>query len=336
MVGGVGINGFGRIGRQVVRQFVGRDDVQVRAVNGLWDLETFMHILRRDSNYGEFPASVEMAENGLRVDGREIIFTHERDPVNIPWEDMGVDVVVEATGVFRDRDKAGEHISGGGAKKVIITAPADDPDLTVVLGVNEDSYDRTEHHIISSASCTTTCLAPVVRVLDESFGIESGLINTIHAYTRDQSLLDGPHKDLRRARAAAVNMIPTTTGAARAVGEVIPHLEGKLNGFAVRVPTTTVSLLDLTVQVREVVTPDCVNEAMQSAADGSLAGILQVSDEPLVSVDFMGDTHSAVVDLPFTSTSGEHMAKVLAWYDNEMGYAARVADLVHLLIKEGV
>jgi len=333
---GVGINGFGRIGRQVVRQMVGRDDVVVRAVNDLWDSETFIHLLRRDTNYGDFPLEIHSSEGGLRIGDDEVTFMQEQDPADIPWAEMDVDVVIEATGVFLEREKAAAHISGGGAKKVVITAPADGPDITVVLGVNEDSYDPQQHDVMSNASCTTNCLAPIVKVLDEDFGVENGLMNTIHAYTLDQSLLDAPHKDPRRARAAAVNMIPTTTGAARAVAEVLPHLKGKLDGFAVRVPTTTVSLLDLTFQSRDPVTVDRINDSLRAAAEGPLTGILQVSEEPLVSVDFMGDVHSAVVDLPFTNTSGEHMAKVLAWYDNEMGYATRVADLVSFLAKEGL
>ena len=328
----VGINGFGRIGRQVLRLAVENDDVKVVAVNDLWDTETFVNLLRRDSNFGPFPVDVEECDGGLLVDGEKIEFFSQRDPADIPWSDVGVQVVVESTGLFRDGEQAEKHITGGGAEKVLISAPATDMDLTVVLGVNDAKYNPDNHSIISNASCTTNCLAPLSMVLDENFGIKNGVMNTIHAYTSNQQLLDGPHKDPRRARAAAVNMIPTTTGAARAVGEVLPHLDGKLDGFAVRVPTTTVSLLDLTVQVEKQVTIKDINEAMEEEAEGRLSGIMGVCDEPLVSGDFVGSPYSCVVDREFTHVVGDQMAKVVAWYDNEMGYAARLVDVISQVI----
>ncbi len=324
----VGINGFGRIGRQVLRQTLDSDDVQIVAVNDLWDTETFADLLRHDSNFGAFPAEVTLTGDGLMVDGKRIRFFSERDPADIPWDDDDVEVVVEATGLFRDGEQAQRHMTSSQVKKVLISAPATEVDLTVVLGVNEDDYHPGQHHVLSNASCTTNCLAPLAMVLDESFGIESGLINTVHAYTANQQLLDGPHKDPRRARAAAVNMIPTTTGAARAVGEVLPHLDGKLDGFAVRVPTTTVSLLDLTVILQRSADQDDINGAFRRAAGESLRGIMGICDEPLVSGDFVGSPYSCVVDVEFTHAVGDRLAKVVAWYDNEMGYAARVVDVI--------
>ncbi len=329
----VGINGFGRIGRQVMRQSIGRDDLAVVAVNDLWDPAVFAHLLRHDSTYGAFPHEVRVSEEGLSIGGRNVVFTSHRDPGEIPWGQREVDVVVEATGLFRDRTQAERHRNPGGARKVIISAPAKDPDLTVVMGVNSDAYQSEKHHVISNASCTTNCLAPLAKVLNDAFQIESGMMNTIHAYTSDQQLLDGPHKDLRRARSAAINMIPTSTGAAVAVGDVLPELDGKLDGFSVRVPTPTVSLLDFTAICRRPVTAETVNEALSNASRTSLAGVLAVTEEPLVSSDYVGSEYSAVVDLTLTQAVGEQMVKVVAWYDNEMGYATRVVDLIEWITR---
>ncbi len=332
----IGINGFGRIGRQVLRQSVGRDALEIVAVNSPADAEAYLHLVKRDSTYGAFPVPVSLTGEGMKVGEGEIVFTHQPEPRAIPWSELGVDVVVEASGIFRDEAARG-HIEGGGACKVLITGPSTEADLTVVIGINEDLYDPGSHEVISNASCTTNCLAPVAKVLHETFGVRSGLMNTVHSYTTDQRLLDGSHRDPRRARAAAMNIVPTTTGAAVAVGEVLPALEGKLDGFAVRVPTPTVSLLDLVVNLAEDVTEERVEEAMrQAAAEGRLRGILGVSDEPVVSSDFRGSEYSAVVDLPLTRVVAGGTVRVVAWYDNELAYATRVVDLLEYVIGRGL
>ncbi len=333
----IGINGFGRIGRQVfkaIRDFHG-DDLEVVAANDLGSLETMAHLLKYDSNYGRFDGTVEVRDGNLVVDGKEIRFFSERDPAALPWGELGVDIVVEATGVFRDGRKAAAHIEAG-AKKVIITAPArpaESVDLTIVLGVNDDQYDPAKHHIVSNASCTTNCLAPVAKVIHDAFTIEHGLMTTIHAYTNDQRILDLPHKDLRRARAAALNIIPTTTGAAKALRLVIPDLAGKFDGFALRVPTSTVSIVDFVAVVKEPVTVEKVNAALRAAAEGPMKGILGYEEEPLVSTDYKGDPRSAIVDASLTAVMGQYMVKVVAWYDNEWGYSVRVADLAAMMAK---
>jgi glyceraldehyde 3-phosphate dehydrogenase len=330
----IGINGFGRIGRQVFKAI--RDDysssLEVVAVNDIGDIPTMAHLLKYDSNYGKFDGTVEVVDEGLSVDGKLLKVLAERDPANLPWGDLGVDIVVESTGLFRDREKAGKHL-GAGAKKVIISAPAKGEDLTIVLGVNEDKYDPAEHHIVSNASCTTNCLAPPAKVVNDHFGIVQGLMTTIHAYTNDQMILDLPHKDLRRARAAAMNIIPTTTGAAKAVALVIPELKGKFDGYALRVPTSTVSVVDLTVTVEKETSTEELRQVLREAADGPLQGIMAAVDEPLVSIDYKGDPHSSSVDLPFTLVLGgqSKMLKVVTWYDNEWGYSCRTADLADLI-----
>jgi glyceraldehyde 3-phosphate dehydrogenase len=332
----IGINGFGRIGRQIFRIAWENDDVEVVAVNDITDTQTLATLLKYDSNYGRFPASVKVSEGSFEVDGKLIKTFAERDPAQLPWGDLGVDVVVEATGVFRDGKRAAIHREAGGAKKVIISAPgkpADSVDLTVVLGVNGNDYDPDKHHVVSNASCTTNCLAPVAKVLHETFGIRRGLMTTIHAYTNDQRILDLPHKDPRRARAAARNMIPTTTGAAKAVALVIPELEGKFDGYALRVPTPTVSIVDFVGELEQDVTAEQVNDAFRAAAAGELKGILGYSEEPLVSMDLKGDERSSIVDGPLTNIQGGNMVKVVAWYDNEWGYSCRVVDLAQHLMK---
>ena len=325
----VAINGFGRIGRNVLRSAKqsGRTDLDFVAVNDLADNETLAHLLKHDSVHGSYPGSVELSDEGLVVDGDGIAVLSERDPAGLPWGTMGIDVVVESTGLFRSRELASKHLRAG-ARKVVISAPAQDEDITVVLGVNHHLYDPARHHLISNASCTTNCLAPVAKVLLERFGIVRGLMTTIHAYTAGQAVLDGPHKDLRRARAAALSMIPTTTGAARAISLVLPELEGKLDGMAIRVPTPDVSLVDLVAELAEDVTRGEVNDALRAAAETDLAGILRVEEEPLVSVDFTGEPASSVVDAPSTAVMGGRLVKVLAWYDNEWGYSSRIVDLV--------
>jgi glyceraldehyde 3-phosphate dehydrogenase len=325
----IAINGFGRIGRLVLRaakQFP-RADLDFVAVNDLTDNKTLAHLLKYDSVHRAYPGTVEPTGTGLRVDGDEIRVFSERDPEKLPWKDLGVDIVVESTGKFRDRDGAGKHLSAG-ARKVIISAPAKKEDITIVLGVNEAKYDPANHHIISNASCTTNCLAPVVKVLLDRFGIRRGLMTTIHSYTNDQVILDMPHKDLRRARAAAMSMIPTTTGAAKATALVIPEVEGKMDGMAIRVPTADVSLVDLTVEVEQETDAESVKTAFRDAAAGALQGILHVAEEPLVSVDFTGHRASSIVDAPSVAVMGGNMVKVLSWYDNEWGYSERVVDLV--------
>ncbi len=323
----VAINGFGRIGRNILRAAKKYGaDLDFVAVNDLTDARTLAHLLRHDSVHGPYPGTVEVSGDGLNVDGDELRVLAQRDPAALPWKELGVDIVFEATGLFRDREKAGKHLDAG-ASKVIITAPAKGEDVTVVLGVNEAAYDPENHHVISNASCTTNCLAPVVKVVLDRFGFRRGVMTTVHSYTNDQSILDLPHKDLRRARAAAMSIIPTTTGAARATGLVIPAVKGKLDGMAMRVPTPDVSIVDLVAEVEKDVTVDQVNAAMREAAAGALKGILEVSDEPLVSVDFTGNPASSIVDSPSTMVMGDRLVKVVSWYDNEWGYSARCVDL---------
>ena len=326
----VGINGFGRIGRLAFRAAMRNDAVDVVAVNDLTDSATMAHLLKYDSVHGILNGEVRAKDDGLEVEGRSVSYTAVKDPAKIPWDDLNVDVVMECTGLFRAREGAGKHLDSG-ARKVIISAPSSDPDVTIVMGVNDALYDSKSHNIISNASCTTNCLAPVAKVLSENFGIESGLMTTIHSYTGDQRILDFPHKDLRRARAAALSMIPTTTGAAKAVALVLPELKGKLNGLAIRVPTPNVSLVDLVARLSKTdVTVDQVNDALRNAAQGSLNGILSYSELPLVSTDFNGSAYSSIVDGPTTYVVGD-LVKVLSWYDNEAGYATRMVDLAALI-----
>ncbi|MCL6637769.1 MAG: type I glyceraldehyde-3-phosphate dehydrogenase [Alicyclobacillus sp.] len=327
----VGINGFGRIGRNVFRAMLQRDDVQVVAVNDLTDAQTLAMLLEYDSVHGRLQADVRAEDGALMVNGRRIRVLAERDPARLPWREVGVEVVIESTGRFTDKAQAQLHITHGGAKKVIISAPAKGEDITVVMGVNQDKYNPDQHHVISNASCTTNCLAPVAKVLDDAFGIVRGLMTTVHSYTNDQQILDLPHKDLRRARAAALSIIPTSTGAAKAVGLVLPHLQGKLNGMAMRVPTPNVSVVDFTAELRRSVTAEEVNATLAAAAAGGLRGILAYTDKPLVSRDFNGDPHSAIVDGLSTMVMDGNMVKVIAWYDNEWGYSNRLADLTALV-----
>ncbi len=321
-----GINGFGRIGRVVFRAALGRDDIEFCAINDLTDPATLAHLLKYDSVHGVLNADIKSTDHSLIVNGKEIEVYTERNPENLKWGKLGVDTVFECTGLFRERDKAAAHLTAG-AKKVIISAPAKKPDATFVMGVNNKEYDPAIHHVVSNASCTTNCLAPVCKVLLDRFGIEKGLMTTTHSYTSDQRLMDLPHKDLRRARAAALSMIPTTTGAAKAVALVLPKLEGKLNGLSIRVPTPNVSIVDLVAQLNKKVSAEEVNKAMKEAAAGELKGILKVSEEELVSTDFNGSTFSSIVDAPNTMVIGGDMVKVLAWYDNEFGYSSRMVDL---------
>jgi glyceraldehyde 3-phosphate dehydrogenase len=345
----VGINGFGRIGRQVLKAIHDYypGSLEVVAFNDIGDLGTMAHLLKYDSNYGRFNGKVEVTDNGLLVDGKPVKAFKETDPANIPWGDLGVAIVVESTGIFTVKsdgvNKKGKvvkgaenHITKGGAKKVIISAPAEGEDLTIVLGVNDDKYDPGKHHVVSNASCTTNGLAPAVKVVNDKYRVVRGFMTTIHAYTNDQKILDLPHSDLRRARAAAMSIIPTTTGAAKAIKLVIPDLAGKLDGYALRVPTSTVSIIDLTVELEAATTTEELRQAFRDAAAGPLKGILQVIDEPLVSIDFKGDPHSSSVDLPFTLVLGKeknNFAKIVAWYDNEWGYSVRTADLAALMAK---
>ncbi|NFL55101.1 type I glyceraldehyde-3-phosphate dehydrogenase [Clostridium botulinum] len=324
----VAINGFGRIGRNVFKALVKnyKDQLQVVAINDLTSPATLAHLLKYDSLYGKFDGTVEAKETSIVVNGNEIKIFAERDPKNIDWNSTGAEIVIESTGLFTDGEKANAHL-GGTVKKVLISAPAKNEDKTIVMGVNHEEYDAANHNIISNASCTTNCLAPFAKVLDENFGIESGLMTTIHAYTGDQRVLDAPHKDLRRARAAAESMIPTTTGAAKAVALVLPQLKGKLNGMAVRVPTPTVSLTDLVFTVKKDVTVEEINAALKKAAEGELKGILGYSEEPLVSIDYRGDERSSIVDALSTSVIDNRLVKVVSWYDNEYGYSHRLADL---------
>lgn len=327
----VAINGFGRIGRNILRAArQAGTPMDFVAVNDLTDADTLGHLLRYDSVHGRFPGQVEVADGDLVVDGDRMRVLSERDPVRLPWADLGVDVVFESTGVFRDRDSAAKHLEGG-ARKVIITAPAKGPDVTIVLGVNPDAYDPEAHDIISNASCTTNCIAPVVKVLVDEFGFDSGLMTTVHSYTNDQQLLDLPHKDLRRARAAAMSIIPTTTGAARATGLVIPEVSGKLDGMAMRVPTPDVSIVDLVARVERATSADEVNAAFRGRAEGDLSGILAYSDEPLVSVDYTGHPASSIVDGLSTAVIDGKLVKVVSWYDNEWGYSRRCVDLARFV-----
>ena len=331
----VGINGFGRIGRNIVRAALqgGGQDIEFVAVNDITSPETLAHLFKYDSVLGNLSDEVAVEGDGLRVGERRFKVLSERDPAALPWRDLGVDIVVESTGLFTKRDDAAKHLAAG-AQTVIISAPAKGPDLTLVLGVNDDQYDPAQHKIISNASCTTNCLAPVAKVLHESFGLRRGWMTTVHSYTNDQKLLDLPHKDLRRARAAGVSMIPTTTGAAVAVGQVLPELQGRLDGIAMRVPTPNVSVVDLVAEVDRKASAEEVNAAFGAAAGGPLAGILQLSEEPLVSIDFKGNPHSSIVDASYTKVMEGDFIKVLSWYDNEWGYSSRCVDLVKLIAKK--
>jgi len=333
----VGINGFGRIGRQSLKAMLEfyPHELEVVAVNDLTDTKTNAHLLKYDSTYGRFPGEIETTPDSLIVNGHSIKVLSLRSPGEIPWGDLGVEIVIESVGIFTDADKAGAHIRGG-AKKVIISAPAKGEDLTIVLGVNDNMYDPARHNILSNASCTTNCLAPAAKVINDAFGIEKGLMNTIHSYTNDQRILDQVHKDLRRARSAGVNIIPTTTGAARALALVIPELKGRFDGMSLRVPTVTVSVVDFVADLRKPTTKDEVNDAFKQAAAGSLKGILDYTDEPLVSTDFRGDPHSAIIDGLSTMVVGGNMVKVVAWYDNEWGYSCRIADLTHFIAEKGL
>jgi glyceraldehyde 3-phosphate dehydrogenase len=326
----VGINGFGRIGRNIMRAALGRKDLDFVAVNDLTDAKTLAHLLKYDSVLGNLDAHVEAREGAIAVDGDEFKVLAVKDPAQLPWKDLGVDVVFEGTGKFTKRDDAAKHLTAG-AKKVVITAPATNPDVTIVLGVNDGAYDKGKHHIVSNASCTTNCLAPLAKVIDESFGITRGWMTTVHAYTNDQNLLDLPHKDLRRARAAAMSIIPTTTGAAKAVGEVLPQLKGKLDGIAMRVPTPNVSVVDLVVVLGKKASAEEVNAALKTAADGPMKRILQFCTDPLVSIDFRGNSHSSIVDAAYTKVMDGDFLKVMAWYDNEWGYSSRCVDLLDKL-----
>lgn len=333
----VAINGFGRIGRMVFRQAVTDESIDVVAINASYPPETLAHLISYDSVHGRFPGEVKALENGLEVNGKEIQLVSERDPKQLPWKDFEIDIVIEATGKFNSTDAASAHIEAG-AKKVVLTAPGKPADATIVMGVNESVYNNEEHNVISNASCTTNCLAPVVKVLDDEFGIENGLMTTVHAFTNDQKNLDNPHKDLRRARGCTQSIIPTSTGAAKALGQVLPHLNGKLHGMALRVPTPNVSLVDLVVDLKQKVTADQVNNAFKHAAKNELNGVLSYSEEPLVSIDYTTTEFSSIVDGLSTIVMEDQKVKVLAWYDNEWGYSTRVVDLVkyvgsHLLKK---
>lgn len=331
----VGINGFGRIGRNLLRASMGDSELDFVAVNDLTDTRTLAHLLKYDSVMGNLGEEISSTDNSITVEGDEFRVFSERDPENIPWEEVGADVVVEATGIFRDKAGAGKHLRGP-VKKVIISAPGKDPDATFVLGVNDGDYDPENHHIISNASCTTNCLAPVAKVIHEQFGIVNAQMTTIHAYTNDQRLLDLPHKDLRRSRAAALSMIPTSTGAAKAVALVIPELQGKFEGISVRVPTPNVSLVDVVMNVEKSTTAEEVNAALRSASEGSLKGILGFSEEPLVSIDYRGNPHSSIVDADNTSVIDGTLVKILSWYDNEWGYSCRVRDLIKYIASKGL
>lgn len=343
----VGINGFGRIGRNAFRAMQNHSDLEIVAVNDLTNPKTLAHLLKYDSVHGRFNGDIKPTETGILVNGREIKVLSVKDPAELPWKDLGVEIVIESTGLFTVKkdgvNKKGKqvkgaenHITHGGAKKVIISAPAEGEDITIVMGVNEDKYDPRNHHVISNASCTTNCLAPFAKVLHGRFGIKRGLMTTIHSYTNDQMILDLPHSDLRRARAAALSMIPTTTGAAKAVSLVLPELKGKLNGFAIRVPTPNVSVVDLVADLEQSATAEAINQALQEAASGPLRGILAYSEEPLVSKDFNGDPNSSIIDALSTMVIDGNMAKVVSWYDNEWGYSNRVADLASYIVKKGL
>ena len=331
----VGINGFGRIGRNVFRAALGDNEIDIVAANDITDANTLAHLLKYDSVLGNLAEDVRADGDTIVAGGESFKVLKERDPAKLPWKDLGVDIVIESTGLFTKREDASKHLEAG-AKKVIISAPAKGEDFTVVMGVNHDKYDPANHHLISNASCTTNCLAPLAKVLHEEFGLAKGIMTTIHSYTNDQKLLDLPHKDLRRARAAALSMIPTTTGAALAVARVLPELEGRLDGISVRVPTPNVSLTDLTADLEKDASADDVNAAFQKAANGDLKGILAYSEEPLVSADFKGNSHSSIVDVPFTKVVGGNTVKVLSWYDNEWGFSCRVKDLIHFIADRGL
>jgi glyceraldehyde 3-phosphate dehydrogenase len=331
----VGINGFGRIGRNIMRAAMGDSGIDIVAVNDLTNAGTLAHLLKYDSILGNLKADIAASGDKITVARDEFQVLSIKDPAQLPWKSLGVDVVFESTGIFTNRDGAAKHLAAG-AKKVVITAPAKGPDLTVVLGVNEDKYDPAKHHIISNASCTTNCLAPIAKVLHESFGIRKGWMTTVHSYTNDQQLLDLPHKDLRRARAAALSIIPTTTGAAIAVGEVLPEIKGKLDGISMRVPTPNVSVVDLAVLVDKKTSKEEVNAAFKTAADGKLKGLLEYTEEELVSVDFRGNPHSSIVDSSYTSVMDGDFIKVLSWYDNEWAYSNRCVDLIRYLVKKGL
>ncbi len=331
----VGINGFGRIGRNIMRAAMDDSNIDIVAVNDLTNADTLAHLLKYDSILGNLQAETSAKGDRITVGKDEFQVLSVRDPAQLPWKSLGVDVVFEGTGLFTKRDDAAKHISAG-AKKVVITAPAKNPDLTIVLGVNEDKYDPAKHHILSNASCTTNCLAPIAKVLHEQFGIRKGWMTTVHSYTNDQQLLDLPHKDLRRARAAALSIIPTTTGAAVAVGEVLPEIKGRLDGIAMRVPTPNVSVVDLAVLVDKKTSGEEVNAAFKAAADGPLKNILQYSDAELVSIDFRGNPHSSILDAPYTAVMDGDFVKVLSWYDNEWGYSNRCVDLLRYLVKKGL
>ena len=326
----VGINGFGRIGRNVLRAALGNSNIEVAAVNDITDAETLAYLLKNDSVHGRLDADVAAGDGELKVGSQSIKVCAERDPGKLPWKDLGVSLVVESTGLFASKDKASAHIDAG-AKKVLISAPAKGVDLTVVYGVNHDAYDAAKHDVISNASCTTNCLAPVAKVLNDSFGIDHGLMTTVHSYTNDQRILDLPHSDLRRARAAALSMIPTTTGAAKAVGLVLPELNGKLDGMAVRVPTPNTSLVDLTAVMKKDVTADEINAAVKAAADGPLKGVLRYSEDPIVSIDINHTSESSIFDSPLTKVLEGRMVKVLSWYDNEWGFSNRMVDMIQLI-----
>ncbi len=328
----IGINGFGRIGRNLFRASFKDPDLEFIAVNDITDAKTLAHLLRYDSILGGFREDVQAKADAIVVNGKEIKVFAEKDPAGIAWDALGVTIVVESTGRFKKKDDALKHMRGG-VKKVIFSAPATDPDTTIVLGVNEKTYDPAKHHVLSNASCTTNCLAPVAKILHETFGIEKAFMTTIHSYTNDQRILDQPHKDLRRARAAAISQIPTTTGAAKAVGLVLPELKGKIDGIAIRVPTPNVSVVDLVALLKQKTTEKDVNAAFRKAAEGGLKGILAFSEEPLVSVDFMANPHSAIVDAEYTKMVDENLVKVLAWYDNEWGYSCRLRDLIKYISK---
>lgn len=331
----VGINGFGRIGRNVFRAALNRGDIDFVAVNDITDTRSLAHLLKYDSVLGNLDADIKASDNTITVNGDEFQVFTERDPGKIDWGSVGAEIVIESTGLFTKRDDAAKHLHDT-VKKVIITAPAKNEDVTIVLGVNEKAYDPREHHVISNASCTTNCLGPIAKVLHENFTIRKGLMNTIHSYTNDQRLLDLPHSDLRRARAAALSIIPTTTGAAKAIGLVLPELKGKLDGISLRVPTPNVSIVDFVAEVEKTTNKEELNAAMKKAADGPMRGILQYSEEPLVSVDFRGNSHSSILDAPYTSVIGGNMVKLLSWYDNEWGYSCRVVDLVKYIAEQGL
>jgi len=331
----VGINGFGRIGRNILRASLGHHDMDFVAVNDITTAETLAHLLKYDSVLGNLQAKIEVKNGNISVDGDEFKVFSVKDPAELPWKELGVDIVFESTGKFTKRDDVNKHIAGG-AKKVIVTAPAKGPDATLVMGVNDGTYDAAKHHVISNASCTTNCLAPFAKVINDRFVIKKGWMTTVHAYTNDQNILDLPHKDLRRARAAALSIIPTTTGAASALGEVIPALKGKLDGIALRVPTPNVSVVDLAVLVEKKTTADEVNAAFRAASAGELKGILGCSDAPLVSIDFRGNSYSSIVDMAFTKVLDGDFVKVLSWYDNEWGYSCRCIDLVRMIASKGL